>query len=206
MLKSSFIEKESLMSLHTIPCVLFAGGKSSRMGEDKSLLPFAHSKSLAQYQYMRLKEIFSDVYISTKETAKFDHINAKFIEDAFAPEVHAPTVGFVSIFMQLKTENAVFVLSVDTPFVTKEVIKKLLKSKISDYDAVIVRTPGGIHPLCGIYSRTLLKPMMEMIKNDNHKLNALLKRSNVHYVDIEDEDLLMNINTQDEYKKALDKL
>jgi len=37
-------------------------------------------------------------------------------------------------------------------------------------------------------------------------MTALLKRSNVYYLDIEDEDLLMNLNTQDEYKKALDKL
>ena len=194
------------MSLYTIPCVVFAGGKSSRMGEDKSLLPFTHAHSLAQYQYKRLEDIFTDVYISTKQTVKFDHINAKFIEDSIAPDIYAPTVAFVSIFNQLKTENAIFVLSVDTPFVTKEVIDTLLEANTSDFDAIIARTPSGIHPLCGIYTRALEGPMMEMIQNDNHKLMGLLKRSNVYYVDIEDEDLFMNINTQDEYKKALDKL
>ena len=194
------------MSPYTIPCVLFAGGKSTRMGEDKSLLPFAHSQSLAQYQYERLEEIFTHVYISTKNTSKFDHINAKFIQDSLSPDVHAPTVGFINIFNQLHEENAVFVLSVDTPFVTKEVIKRLLEVKYVDYDAIIARTPSGIHPLCGIYTRALQEPMMDMIKNNDHKLTALLKRSNVYYLDIEDEDLLMNLNTQDEYKKALDKL
>jgi len=155
------------MSPYTIPCVLFAGGKSSRMGEDKSLLPFAHSQSLAQYQYERLEEIFTHVYISTKNTTKFGHINAKFIQDSLSPDVHAPTVGFINIFNQLHEENAVFVLSVDTPFVTKEVIKRLLEVERSDYDAIIARTPSGIHPLCGIYTRSLQEPMLDMIKNND---------------------------------------
>jgi molybdopterin-guanine dinucleotide biosynthesis protein A len=44
-------------------CVIFAGGKSSRMGEDKSLLPFGTFSSLAEYQYNRLSNIFDIVYI-----------------------------------------------------------------------------------------------------------------------------------------------
>ena len=41
-----------------IPCVILSGGKSSRMGEDKSLLPFSSSKTLIEYQYKRLKPYF----------------------------------------------------------------------------------------------------------------------------------------------------
>lgn len=40
-----------------IPCVIFAGGKSSRMGEDKALLPFGNFKTLTQYQLTRLQKV-----------------------------------------------------------------------------------------------------------------------------------------------------
>lgn len=194
------------MSLYTIPCVIFAGGKSSRMGEDKASLPFADAPTLAQHQYDRLIKIFDRVYISAKDAKIFDDFGASVIEDDIAKDVYAPTAGFVNIFKQLKADNSIFVLSVDTPFVTKEIIDKLLAVPRNDIDAIIVRTPEGVHPLCGIYTRSLEEPILEMIQNDDHKLGKLLKKSNVYYIDIDDEDLLMNINTKEEYQKALNKL
>lgn len=193
------------MSLYTMPCVIFAGGKSSRMGEDKSRLPFADTASLAQYQYDRLKKIFERVYISAKDAKNFDDFDASVIEDKIAKEIYAPTAGFINIFSQLKDDNTVFVLSVDTPFVTKEIIDKILALPREESNAIIARTPAGIHPLCGVYMRSLEESMHEMVQNDDHKLGKLLKKSKVHYLDIEDEDALMNINTKEEYQKALAK-
>ena len=57
-----------------IPCVILSGGKSSRMGEDKSLLPFGSSNSLIEYQYKRLKPYFKNLYISSK-IDKFDIVS-----------------------------------------------------------------------------------------------------------------------------------
>ena len=51
--------------------VILAGGKSSRMQQDKALLPFGEVNSLAEFQYRRLSKIFSKVYISSKYN-KFD--------------------------------------------------------------------------------------------------------------------------------------
>ena len=78
-----------------IPCVIFAGGKSSRMGRDKSLLPFGGFETLTQYQYERLKKIFANVYISCKNRSKFD-FDANFIEDDADFNTYAPTSGFIS--------------------------------------------------------------------------------------------------------------
>jgi len=193
------------MSLYTIPCILFAGGKSSRMGEDKSQLPFGGKDTLAEYQYLRLEEIFFKVYISAKDSSNFEGYDAMVIEDDIYKEVYAPTAGFASLYRQLKAENSFFILSVDTPFVDKKVIDKFLAvPNASSYDAIIVRTPSGIHPLCGIYSRSLEKALFDMLIDDDHKLGKLLKKSNVYYIDIEDEDALLNLNTPDEYKRAME--
>ena len=48
------------------PLVIVAGGKSSRMGRDKALLPFGGYSSLAQFQYQKFLPIFEKVYISCK--------------------------------------------------------------------------------------------------------------------------------------------
>ncbi len=191
------------MPLYTIPCILFAGGKSTRMGEDKALLPFGEKATLAQYQYERLEELFARVYISAKDASKFSGYDAVVIEDVIGKETDAPTAGFANVFKQLKAENAIFVLSVDTPFVDETIIQKFLDvPNAQKYDAIIVRTPKGIHPLCGIYSRALELPLFNMLIEGEHKLTKLLEKSNVFYIDIEDEDALMNLNTPQEYQRA----
>ena len=107
-----------------IPCVIFAGGKSSRMGEDKSLLPFSSFDTLAEYQLSRLNKIFKTVYISTKERSKFD-FDAAFIEDVKTNNIFAPTAGFVAIFEHIK-DDKFFAHSVDSPFVSEAEINKIL--------------------------------------------------------------------------------
>jgi len=192
------------MPLSTIPCVLFAGGKSSRMGEDKAFLPFGGYDSLSQYQVERLKKIFAKVYISVKEPAKFSNIDCMVIEDILYPDISAPTTGFLNILKQLKKANSFFVLSVDTPFVSENIISKLIEaSQNLNYDAYIIRTPSGVHPLCGIYTRALEESIKMMMKKGEYKLMKLLESCNVHYEDIEDEESLLNLNTPEEYKRAL---
>ena len=50
--------------------VILCGGKSSRMGRDKSLLQI-RQKSLAQNAYEKLTPLFKRVYLSSKDE-KFD--------------------------------------------------------------------------------------------------------------------------------------
>ena len=54
-----------------LPCVIFAGGKSSRMGRDKALLPFGGEPTLAAYQFTRLSPLFPATYLSAKTAEKF---------------------------------------------------------------------------------------------------------------------------------------
>ena len=183
------------------PCIIFAGGKSSRMGEDKSLLPFPPYNSLTEFQFHRLSKIFKDVYISTKDITKFD-FKAPFIKDVKTDGVYAPTAGFISIFEQLQSEK-IFVLSVDSPFVTKEIIEKLFYEDEKRLDATIAKTAYGIQPMCGIYHRTLQNSFISMLQNNNHKLGYLLKSSNTKFVNFKDKKAFLNLNYPEEYKEAL---
>ena len=191
------------MSKQNIPfnisCVIFAGGKSSRMGQDKSLLPFGDFESLTEYQYQRLTKLFENVYISAKEN-KFD-FDAEIIEDSPSDNLYAPTAGFEAMFKKLEDER-IFVLSVDTPFISEEEIKILLKNDSESIDAVIAETASGSHPICGIYHRSLLPAFETMLKEDNHRLGQLLKRSKTKFVKFENEEAFVNLNHLHEYEEA----
>lgn len=187
--------------MYDIPCVIFAGGKSSRMGEDKSLLPFGEKDTITQFQYFRLKKIFKTVYISCKSKDKFD-FKANFIEDIKTNNTFAPTIGFISVFAKLKV-NKFFTISVDSPFISKNEIEKIISLDTKKQDATIAKTKNGMQPLCGIYHKSLENKFLDMLKNDEHKLGFLLKSSNTTFVKFEDDKAFMNLNYKNEYLEAL---
>jgi molybdopterin-guanine dinucleotide biosynthesis protein A len=183
------------------PCVIFAGGKSSRMGEDKSLLPFGGFATLTEFQLHRFSKIFSNVHISCKSRDKFS-FEASFIEDAKSSTTFAPTAGFVGVLHAMACERF-FAISVDAPFVDNSIIEALFDADTSDADATIARSPHGMEPLCGIYHRSLLGEFEKMLKEDNHKLGMLLKNAKTTFVSFDDAKPFANLNHPEEYQEAL---
>ena len=187
-----------------LPCVIFAGGKSSRMGRDKALLPFGGFDTLARYQFERLSPLFTQTYLSVKtphEALK----GIPQITDAQGSELFAPTAGFIAAFHTLKAER-LFILSVDTPFIGPEVIAALLEADANGLDAVIARTEQGTHPLCGIYHRSLRTRFEAMAASGDHALGRMLSTVNTRYVRFEKEELFANLNHPHEYEAALESL
>ena len=183
-------------SLQELPCVILCGGKSSRMGEDKALLPFSSYTSLAQYQVERLKPYFKSVQLSSK-TNKFD-FHCDIIYDT--EKISSPLIALKTIFNTLEDEK-VFIMTVDTPFVSLGTIGKLYASS-KNFDITVAQSLRT-HNLCGVFSKSILEKIVEMVDDDFHKIGALLKRVNTSYVKFDDENEFLNLNTQDEYKLAL---
>ena len=186
-----------------LPCIIFAGGKSSRMGRDKALLPFGGYTTLAGYQFARLSPYFDATFLSAKTAERFSETAPVIIDEA-DQTAFAPTVGFISVFRRLTSERF-FALSVDTPFIDTGIIASLLAEDREGIDAVIARTEQGIHPLCGIYHRSLLPYFERMAAAGDHALGKMLKNAKVVYVDFKDEEAFANLNHPAEYAAALAK-
>lgn len=182
----------------TTYAVIFAGGKSSRMGEDKSLLPFGNYPTLTEFQQVKLNTLFDKVYISAKEH-KFD-FDCMVIEDNYTES--SPLVGIISIFETLKVEE-VFILSVDAPFVNKETIQRLLDHNQRSLDVIVAQSPSGVQPLCGLYKRSILPLAYAQLEKGNHRLGDLLSLANTLFVKFDEDTPFTNLNHPEEYKKAL---
>ena len=181
--------------------VIFAGGKSSRMGKDKALLPFAKYNTLSEYQYKRLSKIFSHVYISSKSN-KFN-FDVNIIVDCY--EDSSPLVALISVFETLDVDE-VFILSVDSPFVTNKIIEKLYQEANKNSVAIIAKSKHGLEPLCGIYRRSILAHAKKALLLNNHRLVRLLEEVGVQKVEVDDSESFMNLNHPFEYEEALNRL
>lgn len=183
------------------PVVILAGGKSSRMGEDKSLLPFGSYNTLCEYQFSKYKSLFSKVYISAKEN-KFDFVrDLNIIKDTM--KEFSPLNALKSIFSNLD-DSYVFIISVDVPLLKVETIEKLYKEFINN-DLMVVYPKdnlGDAHYLCGFFHRDIRGSIDELLNNNTHKISKLLDKTDSLGVHFDDNEQFLNLNDKETYKKA----
>lgn len=178
--------------------VILAGGKSSRMGEDKALMPFGGFNSMAEFQYSKLKKIFKNVYISTKVN-KFNFEHKEILDKL---PTSSPMVALYSVLKELQEDF--FLISVDIPLISINSINELLNfyNTNKGYDIYLFKSPNGLEPTAAIYTKTILPKVEELLKQDIHKLNYLIKNSNYTILNSENLNEFININDKKAYLKA----
>ena len=182
---------------------ILAGGKSSRMGKDKALLPFGGYTSLARYQYEKLKRVFPNVYISSK-AGKFD-FQADIVEDGDS-ELYSPLIALHTLLAHIEGE-ALFVIAVDMPFVGSAAIEELrrLFEKREGLEAAMLAGPNGREPLCAIYAKSALSEIRKRISRGNHRLNSLIDALEHEELACNEPETLCNLNHPSDYLEALRK-
>ena len=213
-------------------CVILAGGKSSRMGRDKTLLPFGRFATLTHYGAHKFGRIFECVFVSSK----FDKFNPPLplIKDADAEEISrsnlteasdkegAPKSSaqisaqdtsnlsepafspMLALYSILKNfpNESVFIIPADMPFVSEECVRELYKFT-GEYDMVIAADESHTHSLCGFFSGDLANAAVELFAAGEHKIGLLRDRCRCKIVKFAREDEFFNINYQADYEQAL---
>lgn len=183
--------------IEDIACVILAGGKSSRMGQDKALMPFQGYNSLIEYQYKKFKKLFKYVYISSK-TDKFN-FPCKIIYDTEA--ISSPMIALKSIFDYLTTKK-VFILTVDVPFIHTQTIKFIINNS-NNYEITFPFDGKKEHYLCGIFNISTKETVNYLLNHNIHKIQSLIKNVNSYKaLELLNPEQFLNINTQKEYDEA----
>ena len=167
------------MKLENLNCVILCGGKSSRMGEDKSKLIFKN-QTLTQFQVEKFSKIFKNVYVSAKE----DKFGAKFklIKDCPEFKIYSPMLALYSILSNFKDEF-VFILSVDSPNLSDKELLKMSAFLEQDYQIIIAKTPSHRHPLCGFYHSSVAHLCKELLEKNEQKIALLFSKAKTHFLE-----------------------
>jgi molybdopterin-guanine dinucleotide biosynthesis protein A len=181
--------------------LVLAGGKSIRMGQDKGLIDW-HGKEQRYYIADLLIEFCNDVFLSCrKEQQEEIDSNYKTIPDAF--EGSGPYGGILSAF-QHNSDSAWLVVACDLPLLDRETLYYLIQNRDSAAVATTFKSPfdGLPEPLVTIWeprSYTLLQSFRSAGYTCPRKV---LINSEVCILKAQHPDVLLNVNTPEESKRA----
>lgn len=177
-----------------IPCVILAGGKSSRLGKDKTQISFG-TQTLSHWVFKRLEEMFETLYISTKQEEKFD-FDAPFLVEK--SPVYTPIAGMINAFKKLVSPEIIFV-SVDSPFITYQTLTRIAST---ESEIVYAQSPNQAHYLISKWQSSMLDALMWAFKSKNYSLHRIIESHHHEAVCASDTECF-NINTMENYKDAL---
>lgn len=187
--------------------LVLSGGQSRRMGKDKGLIAY-HGMPQRDYLYRLLEQVCDKAFMSIrKEQATEIDADFKTIvdEDIFK----GPFNGILSAHKEFP-EVAWLVLACDLPLIDEKALRYLIERRKpnSFATAYALKENPLPEPLCAIWEPNGLKNAvlyMQEGKNGSCPRKFLINNG-THLVHPENENVLMNANSESDYKEALTKL
>ena len=183
--------------------VILTGGRSSRMGRDKALLPLGDGTFLSQL-VSRYRKALGRVAVSVDRAGRFSPCGALELVDAFPGK--GPMNGLYSAFTQTDADT-VFLTATDLP-AGDPALARYLAERLEDCDACVIRRGDDfIEPLFAVYARSCLPVVRAYLETDCRAVHELLRDLRVRFVpeskltawalDL----VLMNVNTPEDYAR-----
>lgn len=198
------LKNNSMTPMLDVEAFILVGGRSSRMGKDKSGLRFGDLTSVALIASSLRVIIHAIRTVGGPVSAIGGLANI-----ADAHEKWGPLAGIEGALCNSKSEYCLIV-ACDLPFVTGKLFERLIG--LTDHSDAIVplQSDGRPQPLCAIYRRSpCLAAARQAIANGEHSPRAMLDQVNTRYVpfvELSDlkgsEHFFFNVNTPENYDRA----
>lgn len=185
---------------------ILAGGKSSRMGDDKAFLPWGNQTWLD-----RAREKVAAVCESVRVVGPREKFGAVAIEDIFA---NRGPLGGIHAALRSSSAELNLMLAVDLPLMEPAFLKYLLEqARGSSAMVTVPRIGGGWQPLCAVYRRSFAEVAEKALTAGKNKIDALFSAVPPRVVEEAEilnagfgAEMFDNLNTPEEAQNAARKI
>ncbi|MBB1250893.1 molybdenum cofactor guanylyltransferase MobA [Rhizobium sp. G21] len=194
------------------PGVILSGGRSSRMGRPKALLPFGAGR-LIDHVAARLAPQVDGIVVNANDAA-IDLTGALVVPD-LSPDFQGPLAGLQSALAHVVEAHPdashVAVVTVDSPFFPPDLFDRLAATLEGDDDVALAASGGRMHPVTGLWPTALL-PALDawLAAPPTLRVRAFLEgkvKQVVHFDPVPTAagmiDPFFNINTPEDLSEAL---
>ncbi len=190
-----------------VSCVILAGGKGSRLGQDKKTVSIG-SQSLIELTISHLDFLGGEIIIVSKEGKTpllRPHSRLREVADIYPGK--GPLNG---IYSGLAVSNTFYnlVIACDMPFLNPALLIYVLECS-KGFDLTLPRISGLVEMLHGVYSKNCLAPIKQLLERNSLSVSQLLPLVKVRYIEEDEVDRFdpehlsfFNINTRADLEKA----
>ncbi|GAB4580317.1 MAG: hypothetical protein Fur0022_30570 [Anaerolineales bacterium] len=197
--------------MQKLSLVLQAGGKSTRMGQDKALVTF-QGMTMIEYILQQTHSLAQDAIIITNTPEDYRFLNLPLFPDVI-PNWGA--LGGLYSALYHAPQESCLVLACDMPFINRPLLDYLI-SLAPGYDAVIPHLdptgntmPAFAEPFRAVYRKTCLSPIKTAIEAGHRRVISFFDQVRIRFVtrseiEVFDPDLrtFLNVNTPEDLEKA----
>jgi molybdenum cofactor guanylyltransferase len=184
---------------------ILAGGRSSRMGTDKSRLRFGDS-TLIESAIRHMRTVTNHVFVVSPraDLARY----APIVHDVYPDR---GPLGGIHAALASSQHEFNLMLAVDMPLVPAELLEKLVAIAQESRAVVTVpQTSDGLQPLCAVYRKEFAMLAERALRTDDYKIDRLFKQIETRIVNESElgkwgysPQVFMNLNTPDDLRSAV---
>ncbi len=168
------------------PCLILAGGRSNRMGENKALLRIG-SDTILRHIVRRLTPQVSAIVLNAPCDFPDPH-GLQLLPDTVDGQI-GPLAGLLAglrYVQEVHPETAHLVtVPVDSPFVPRDFVERMMSASIGKPGAIVVAASNGQdHPVFGLWPVDLLDDLQAWIAvPENRRIHEFLRHHQMVTVD-----------------------
>ncbi len=185
--------------LENATAIIMAGGGSRRMGTDKSMLPI-NGRPIIENICEQLRGCFEQILISANEADKFSFLGFKVIPDKVPGQ--GPLMGIASA-VETSSNELNLIVACDIPHIELRYVRRMLSEATESKADIVIPTSndGKYEPLFAIYRKSALEAINKVLSSGGRKIADVFSLCNVRYIEFNDADWLINLNTMEEYEE-----
>lgn len=139
---------------------ILSGGKSLRMGKNKSFIKIEGIPIIQRINGL-FQKLFQETMIITNRREPYLHLKVSVYEDLLP---NSGALGGLYTGLSYSSFDYSFAVACDMPYLNAEVIDYLCQ-KMEGYDVVVPRTEDGLQPLHAIYSKNCIEPIHRVLQD-----------------------------------------
>lgn len=192
----------------TSGAIVLCGGKSTRMGSPKALLPFG-PETMLQRVVRLLADVVSPIVVVAAADQSLPELPRDVIVTRDEQQGRGPLEGLRAGLKALPAHvDAAYVTSCDVPLLEPAFVREMLDFA-KGFDITVMEIDGFPHPLSAVYHRSVLPHVEDLLAADRLRPVFLFDSVNTRRVLAReitaDPELrtLRNLNTRTDYEQAL---
>ncbi|CAI9120051.1 NTP transferase domain-containing protein [Brytella acorum] len=186
--------------------LVLAGGRSTRMGQDKAGLLYGDAPQL-EAAYRRLRAVVDKAFVSVRQDQHDDPLRAGFPQIVDAPDTSGPAAGLLAAHAA-RPDAVWLVLACDLPLLDDGTIENLIAARDGTHMAIAYRSEhdGLPEPLCTLWEPAGLEALKAQLATGRNCPRKCLINNDTLLLPPHMPGALDNINTPQEREDALRRL